>query len=358
VLIYWSYHIVANIFSSNINIFTMIMKDTTSNDDKSKKKPIASLEWNPNRSHHCIIAAIGRCCVIISTGTGGLDDSEVTDALLSVAISCKEGGNIAPESRAAKAVTWSSLVRKQRELKSSSSSTAPVSAYAVGKSGPIVILKTNKDISSVRWHRKGDYFVTVSPTAGAAAVLIHQLSRASSQQPFGKTKGGETQLACFHPHKPFLLVATREHVRVYHLVKQIMVKRLVSGCRHISSMDVHVSGDHVILGSLDRRLVWFDLDLASTPYKTLKYHERALRSVGFHPRYPLMASAADDGSVHVFHSMVYSDLMRNPLIVPVKVLRAHTVTKSLGALSMVFHPTQPWLFSAGADGSIHLFQDI
>jgi hypothetical protein len=56
-------------------------------------------------------------------------------------------------------------------------------------------------------------------------------------------------------HKPFLLVATREHVRVYHLVKQIMVKRLVSGCRHISSMDVHVSGDHVILGTLDRRLV-------------------------------------------------------------------------------------------------------
>jgi ribosome biogenesis protein ERB1 len=74
-----------------------------------------------------------------------------------------------------------------------------------------------------------------------------------------------------------------------------------------------------------------------------------------------MASASDDGSVHVFHSMVYADLMRNPLIVPVKVLRGHAVTKqqnNLGALSMVFHPTQPWLFSAGADGNIHLFQDM
>jgi ribosome biogenesis protein ERB1 len=201
--------------------------------------------------------------------------------------------------------------------------------------------------------------VTVSPKAGAAAVLIHQLSKAASQQPFGKSKGGEAQLACFHPHKPFLFVATKEHIRVYHLVKQMMVKRLLSGCRHISSLDVHTSGDHVIVGSLDRRLVWFDLDLANTPYKTLKYHERALRSVGYHPRYPLMASASDDGSIHVFHSMVYSDLMRNPLIVPVKVLRGHSVTKqSLGALSMVFHPTQPWLFSAGADGNIHLFQDI
>ncbi len=71
-----------------------------------------------------------------------------------------------------------------------------------------------------------------------------------------------------------------------------------------------------------------------------------------------MASASDDWTVHVFHSAVYSDLMRNLLIVPVKVLRGHPATKGLGALSMAFHPTQPWLFSAGADGDIHLFQDL
>eukprot|EP00804_Cyclotella_cryptica_P000671 CCRYP_014692-RD/>CCRYP_014692-RD protein AED:0.17 eAED:0.17 QI:0/0/0/1/0/0/2/0/691 len=317
------------------------------------KKPITSIEWNPNRSHHCVLAGIGKCALIIATGTGSIDDAEVTDALLSEASSIKSGGNIAPESRAAKAVKWVSL-KKLNKLASTSS--IAISAYG-GTIGPVVILQTNRDVSSVRWHRKGDYFVTVSPKAGAAAVLIHQLSKAASQQPFGKTKG-EVQLACFHPVKPFLFVASKEHVRVYHLVKQVMVKRLMSGCRHISSLDVHVSGDHVVVGSLDRRLVWFDLDLASTPYKTLKYHERALRSVGFHPRYPLMASASDDGSIHVFHSMVYSDLMRNPLIVPVKVLRGHSVVNSLGALAMVFHPTQPWLFSAGADGKIHLFQDL
>ena len=32
-----------------------------------------------------------------------------------------------------------------------------------------------------------------------------------------------------------------------------------------------------------------------------------------------MATASDDGTVHVFHSTVYSDLLRDPLIVPVKV---------------------------------------
>ena len=326
-------------------------------DGPGRGLPIASIEWNPNRSHHCIVAAAGRCAVVISTGTGGPDGSEVTDALLSAASSCGvDGGNIPPESRAARAVSWSSPPRDGGPSPSAAAA-APISAHA-GRSGPVAVLRTNRDVSSVRWHRKGDYFVTVSPAAGAAAVLVHQLSRASSQQPFGKSRGGEAQLACFHPHKPFLLVATREQVRVYHLVRQVMVRRLVSGCRHISSLDVHGSGDHVIVGSLDRRLVWFDLDLSSSPYKTLKYHERALRSVGFHPRYPLMASASDDGTVHVFHATVYSDLMRNPLIVPVKVLGAHAVVRSLGALSMVFHPTQPWLFSAGADGSIHLFQDI
>jgi ribosome biogenesis protein ERB1 len=331
-------------------------ENETDNDAKARNnKPIASLEWNPNRSHHVILAAIGKCAVLISTGTGGPEDSEVTDALLSAASSCKNGGNIPPDSRAAKAVSWTSL--KKQKFKSTS--TTPVSAFG-GKSGPIALLRTTRDVASVKWHRKGDYFVTVSPKAGAAAVLIHQLSKSSSQQPFGKAKDGEAQLACFHPQKPFLFVATKEHIKVYHLVKQVMVKRLLSGCRHISSLDVHVSGDHVVAGSLDRRLVWFDLDLSGTPYKTLKYHERAIRSVGFHPRYPLMASASDDGSVHVFHAMVYSDLMRNPLIVPVKVLRAHSIMEKskLGALCMAFHPNQPWLFSAGADGNIHLFQDL
>ena len=79
-----------------------------------------------------------------------------------------------------------------------------------------------------------------------------------------------------------------------------------------------------------------------------RYHEKALRSFNYHQRYPLMASAADDGVIHVFHSMVYSDLMRNPLLVPVKILRGHAIENKLGVLTCAFHPTQPWLFTGGA----------
>jgi len=49
------------------------------------------------------------------------------------------------------------------------------------------------------------------------------------------------------------------------------------------------------------------------------------------------------------------DLMTNPLIVPVKILRGHKVVDYQGVLDVAFHPTQPWLFSAGADSEIHMY---
>jgi ribosome biogenesis protein ERB1 len=118
---------------------------------------------------------------------------------------------------------------------------------------------------------------------------------------------------------------------------------------------VYFKGDNLIIGSYDKRLCWFDMDLSSKPYKTLRYHKMALRDVSFHKKYPLFASASDDGNVNIFHGMVYNDLMQNPLLVPVKTLQAHSVTDHLGTLGVEFHPSQPWIVSAGADGMIKLW---
>ena len=326
-------------------------RDDYDTDSNMKQKPVTSLQWNPNKNHHCVLAAIETCVIVIATGTGSEEDSEVTDALLQAAATASNSTNAIKNPKFAKAIKWNSLL-----MSSSFNSNNRIIGKFAKYNGPISYLQTNFDIAHVRWHRKGDYFVSVSPNGGSAAVLIHQLSKATSQQPFSKNKG-EVQCACFHPSKPFLFVANKQQVRVYHLVQQKMVKRLVSGCRWIQNIDVHPSGDHVIVGSLDRRMVWFDLDLSSTPYKTLKYHEKAIRSVKFHPRYPLMASASDDGNIHIFHSMVYSDLMRNPLIVPVKILRGHKIVNKVGVLASEFHPTQPWIFTGGADGTIKLFHN-
>ena len=53
-----------------------------------------------------------------------------------------------------------------------------------------------------------------------------------------------------------------------------------------------------------------------------------------------------------------SDFMQNPLIVPLKILKGHGVVGGVGVLSVQFHPRQPWIFSAGVDGLINLYQDI
>lgn len=54
-------------------------------------------------------------------------------------------------------------------------------------------------------------------------------------------------------------------------------------------------------------------------------------------------------------SLPCSDLLQNPLLVPVKVLKGHALTQDLGVLDVAFHPTQPWLFSAGADATVRLY---
>lgn len=176
-------------------------------------KPVVSLEWNPNSDHHCLVAAIGTCAVVLSTGTGSAEDSEMTEALLSASISPAKIKN----EKTARAVEWIPVV-------SQSAAAVKVISKHAKMSGPVCILKTNFEMANVKWHRRGDYFVTVCPNANSAAVLIHQLSKANSQQPFKKIKG-EAQCACFHPSKPFLFVANKQHIRIYHLTQQTMVKR-------------------------------------------------------------------------------------------------------------------------------------
>ena len=64
---------------------------------------------------------------------------------------------------------------------------------------------------------------------------------------------------------------TKTRVRIYNLQSQSLVKKLQTGVKWISSIDVHPGGDNVIIGSYDRRLSWFDTDLSVRPYKTLRW---------------------------------------------------------------------------------------
>lgn len=221
--------------------------------------------------------------------------------------------------------------------------------------GIAAIIQTRKTIKKISWHRKGDYFVTVSPESKNTAVLIHQVSKHLSQSPFKKSKGIIMD-AKFHPFKPQLFVCSQRTIRIYDLSQQTLIKKLMPGARLLSNIDIHPRGDNLLAGSYDKRVLWHDLDLSATPYKTLRYHEKAVRSIKFHKfNLPLFASASDDGSIHVFHGTVYDDLMTNPLLVPLKKLTGHKIINSIGVLDLVWHPKEAWLFSAGADGTARLW---
>ena len=236
----------------------------------------------------------------------------------------------------------------------SASSSAPVlpgaDGDAVGRA--VLVVELEGQLLHAAWHGGGDYLSTTSRLSSSTSrVLLHRLSTHRSLSPFTRQRGA-VQSTAFHPQQPFFFVATLQSVLVYHLTKQTLVKRLLTPAHSISSISLHPSGDHLLLSSLDRRVCWFDLDLSNKPYRTLKYHSRGVRQVAFHPTFPLFASVADDGQLHLFHATTYTDLITNALIVPVKIIAAHP-TQS--ALAVAFHPTQPFAVTAASDGAIRLF---
>ena len=228
--------------------------------------------------------------------------------------------------------------------------------YPMGndKDGLKMKIVHNHQVGHITWHSSGNFLAVTMRESPSCSVLIHNITKHSSQKPFNKSKG-QIQQVEFHPNKPFFFVLSQRYVRIYNLVKQTMVRKLICSVKWASSMAIHPKGDNLIVGSYDKTLVWFDMDLSVKPYKSLQQHKGAIRDLCFHPHYPLYASCSDDCSAVVSHGMVYNDLIKNPLVVPVKVLRGHTSSEKYGVLSNVFHPFQPWLFTGGADGDILLY---
>ncbi|XP_067002405.2 ribosome biogenesis protein BOP1 homolog [Anabrus simplex] len=293
---------------------------------------VRSVSWCPNQALSLLAIAADRKLLLVNPGLVDHLVVKKTDSLLE---DPPEQDVLIPE-RVKTAVQWEQATGEDWDK------------------GIRIIINHFKEIRQVTWHGRGDYFATVMPDGQNRSVLIHQLSKRRSQVPFNKSKG-LVQCVLFHPIRPIFFVATQKHVRVYDLAKQELIKKLMSNSRWISSMAVHSGGDNLLVGTYDRKMLWFDLDLSTKPYQTLRLHGTAVRGVAFHKRYPLFASGSDDCSVIVSHGMVYNDLLQNPLIVPLKRLQSHESTEDFGVFDVVFHPTQPWVFSAGADATVRLY---
>ncbi|CAG11653.1 unnamed protein product, partial [Tetraodon nigroviridis] len=292
---------------------------------------VKSVAWNPNPSVCLLAVALDSAVLVLAPPlAAGRQVVSASERLLSPPADADPVETVEP-------VTWSECEGEELDQ------------------GIRLRISHPKDVHQVTWHAKGDYLASVMPdNSSNLQVFIHQLSRRRSQNPFRRNKG-LVQCVSFHPIRPYFFVATQRSIRIYNLIKQEMTKKLQANSKWISSMAIHPGGDHVICGSYDCRLSWFDLDLSTKPYRMLRHHKKAVRGVAYHRLYPLFASGSDDGSVIVCHGTVYNDLLQNPLIVPVKVLRGHVITHDLGVLDVTFHPTQPWVFSSGADATIRLF---
>ncbi|KAK5098019.1 Ribosome biogenesis protein erb1 [Lithohypha guttulata] len=312
--------------------------------------PVNVVRWRPGKDHLILAIAAGDNVYLAAP--------QIPEGLTS---------EIGTASQAILDAGWGHAVNGS-STKSSVAWTRPTTTHQA--KGVSVCISLNHTAKSVSWHPAGNHFVVVCPSTtvpASHAVSIHTLSKHQTQLPFRKrVKGGGTpQTAHFHPTKPVLFVANQRVIRSYDLARQSLLKIVQPGARWISSFALHptsstISGsDNLIVGSYDRRLLWMDLDLSPHPYKQLRYHDKAIRAVGFHPninRYPLFADASDDGSIQVFHGLVTSDMMSNATIVPLKVLKGHKVGSSgLGVMDLCWHPTEPWLFSAGADGTARLW---
>uniref|UniRef100_A0A8B9EPL4 BOP1 ribosomal biogenesis factor n=1 Tax=Anser cygnoides TaxID=8845 RepID=A0A8B9EPL4_ANSCY len=289
---------------------------------------VKSIAWNPNPTVCLVAICVEQSVLLVNPCLGDKLLYGATDQVLE--------SYVPPEEERVQPVQWV---------------TATIEEHSKGIR---LTVQHSKALKQVTWHGKGDYFATVVSDNSNMQVLIHQTSKRWSQNPFRKSKG-LVQCVLFHPIRPYFFVATQRYVRVYNLLKQELTKKLMANCKWVSSMAIHPGGDNVICGSYDSKLAWFDLDLSTRPYQLLRHHKKALRSVAFHKHYPLFASGSDDGTVIVCHGMVYNDLLQNPLLVPVKVLKGHALTLDLGVLDVLFHPTQPWVFSSGADGTVRLF---
>eukprot|EP00761_Pharyngomonas_kirbyi_P003382 gb/GECH01003386.1/.p1 GENE.gb/GECH01003386.1/~~gb/GECH01003386.1/.p1 ORF type:complete len:899 (+),score=169.03 gb/GECH01003386.1/:1-2697(+) len=290
-------------------------------------QPVTSVAWNPSPVYHMLAACCGTSVHLIAPPATAPSQRVRDDTVAALQQRARRG----MKSRA----QWTRCPPEQQET------------------GREMEVHHRRVVVNVSWHRRGDYLASLGLHG---SVSIHQLSRKQSQEPFRKGMSGpHMPRVSFHPTKPLFYVVTMYMVRVYDLVKQKLVKKFRGRCRWISDLAIHPSGNFFLTSGYDRLVEFFDMELTLRPFRTFKYHKNAARSVAFHPKYPLFASASDDMTIHMFHCRVYDDWMQDPTILPVKILRGHARSLGIGVLDLTFHPQQPWLFSAGADNTLRLW---
>jgi len=227
----------------------------------SDEEAVDAVQWRPTKDAAVVAAACGENVYLI-----------VPFTLLSP--------NIEQASREVLDAGWGYATSKPKSNDGEAPKQAPGKWSRPGarleNKGVLVQVEVRSAVKIINWHRRGDYFATVSPRGQSTAVAIHTVSKHLTQLPFRRLKG-IAQTAQFHPSKAIFFVATRNTIRSYDLAKQELVKILQPGAKWISSIDVHPGGDNIIVGTYDK--------VSSGHTKLLVKH-----SLTFHAASPLARS--------------------------------------------------------------------
>ncbi len=103
-----------------------------------------------------------------------------------------------------------------------------------------------------------------------------------------------------------------------------MVRKFVSNLNTITNISIHKNGDDILAGTKDGKVAWFQLELSEKPFKIMDYHGDKIKVVSYHAQYPLFASCSRNGKLLVYHAAISNDLLQDPVIVPLKVLKPDT----------------------------------
>ncbi|KAF5827641.1 NUC169 domain-containing protein [Dunaliella salina] len=170
--------------------------------------PVASVAWCPAAGMKIVSAVAGNTISLLPSSAGS-EEEEVAGA------------------QAIESALDAAAANQQAAI---AAGTTPLATWSRRAGGGIDV--THKfQVKHVAWHSRGDYFSTVAPAGNTQAVLVHQLSKGATQNPFRKNRG-RVQRVAFHPTKPFFFVASQNHVRIYNLAKQVCVFMCV--CMRVS----------------------------------------------------------------------------------------------------------------------------